>query len=71
MAISLKRERIPDEMSEFYGASLTAPKYQHRVIMRTSQVIVCTLPIIIVLHCHIVYLDSKIVKPPCMAVTIT
>lgn len=40
VAISLKRERIPDEISEFYGASLTAPKYQHRVIMRTSQVIV-------------------------------
>ena len=40
VAISLKRERIPDEISEFYGASVMVPKYQHRVIMRTSQVIV-------------------------------
>ena len=38
VAISLKRERIPDEIAEFYGIMGSAPKYQHRVIVRTSQV---------------------------------
>ena len=38
IAISLKRERIPDEVVEFYGIMGSAPKYQHRVIVRTSQV---------------------------------
>ena len=43
VAISLRRERIPDEISDFYDVNLTAPKYQHRVIMRTSQVICYTI----------------------------
>ncbi len=41
IAISLKRERIPDEVVEFYGIMGSAPKYQHRVIVRTSQVRTC------------------------------
>ena len=58
VAISLRRERIPDDIATFYGASLTAPKYQHRVIVRTSEVSTC-----IIIYIHVVIMVTMRSKP--------
>ena len=45
LAISLKRERVPDDITEFFDISMTTatpqappPKHQYRIIVRTSEV---------------------------------